>query len=136
MMRNLVGVLGGMGPEATILLQQRLLATVVAYDDADHIPLLIDMNPQVPTPLNSGFSGGLAAARIAYKCLTMPDAPVNEGCFRGLTLFSPEGTVATAQPPAATGLCSSSLPTVLDTRARGLRPAVPIHLLPPRWRFH
>ncbi|SFS41870.1 aspartate racemase [Sulfitobacter marinus] len=49
MMRNLVGVLGGMGPEATILLQERLLATVVAYDDADHIPLLIDMNPQVPS---------------------------------------------------------------------------------------
>jgi aspartate racemase len=36
-----------MGPEATILLQQRLLATVTARDDADHIPLLIDMNPQV-----------------------------------------------------------------------------------------
>ena len=49
MMGNLVGVLGGMGPEATILLQQRLLATVVAHDDADHIPLLIDMNPQVPS---------------------------------------------------------------------------------------
>ncbi|WP_113912814.1 aspartate/glutamate racemase family protein [Roseovarius dicentrarchi] len=49
MSRNLVGVLGGMGPEATILLQQRLLATVSARDDADHIPLLIDMNPQVPS---------------------------------------------------------------------------------------
>lgn len=46
---NLVGVMGGMGPEATILLQQRLLTTVTARDDADHIPLLIDMNPQVPS---------------------------------------------------------------------------------------
>ncbi|PIE14572.1 MAG: aspartate racemase [Rhodobacterales bacterium] len=44
-----VGILGGMGPEATILLQQRLLATVEARDDGDHIPLLIDMNPQVPS---------------------------------------------------------------------------------------
>lgn len=49
MRRNLVGVLGGMGPEATILLQQRLLTTVTARDDADHVPLLIDMNPQVPS---------------------------------------------------------------------------------------
>lgn len=49
MTRNLVGVMGGMGPEATILLQQRLLATVTARDDGDHIPLLIDMNPQVPS---------------------------------------------------------------------------------------
>lgn len=46
---RIAGILGGMGPEATILLQQRILATVQASDDADHIPLLIDMNPQVPS---------------------------------------------------------------------------------------
>ena len=49
MNRPVVGVLGGMGPEATILLQQRVLATVNAQDDAVHLPLLIDMNPQVPS---------------------------------------------------------------------------------------
>lgn len=49
MTRRVVGVLGGMGPEATILLQQRLLKIVDASDDADHLPLLIDMNPQVPS---------------------------------------------------------------------------------------
>jgi len=48
-MTRVVGILGGMGPEATILLQQRLLACVQARDDADHLPLLIDMNPQVPS---------------------------------------------------------------------------------------
>ncbi|WP_138936207.1 aspartate/glutamate racemase family protein [Roseovarius arcticus] len=49
MTRNVVGILGGMGPEATILLQQRVLASVTARDDGDHVPLLIDMNPQVPS---------------------------------------------------------------------------------------
>lgn len=49
MNRRVVGILGGMGPEATILLQQRVLATVQARDDSDHLPLLIDMNPQVPS---------------------------------------------------------------------------------------
>ncbi|CUH51162.1 cysteate racemase [Shimia marina] len=44
-----IGILGGMGPEATILLQRKLLAAVPARDDSDHIPLLIDMNPQVPS---------------------------------------------------------------------------------------
>ena len=44
-----IGILGGMGPEATILMQQRLLNAVPAQDDSDHIPLLIDMNPQVPS---------------------------------------------------------------------------------------
>ena len=44
-----IGVLGGMGPQATVLLQQRLIAAVGAEDDASHLPLLIDMNPQVPS---------------------------------------------------------------------------------------
>jgi len=44
-----VGILGGMGPEATILLQQKIVDAVPARDDADHVPLLVDMNPQVPS---------------------------------------------------------------------------------------
>jgi aspartate racemase len=38
-----------MGPEATILLQRKLMNAVSAQDDSDHIPLLIDMNTQVPS---------------------------------------------------------------------------------------
>ncbi len=44
-----IGILGGMGPEATIALMQRILAGTSAKDDADHVPLLVDMNPQVPS---------------------------------------------------------------------------------------
>lgn len=44
-----VGILGGMGPQATVLLMQRLLDAVAAQDDADHIPLIVDQNPQVPS---------------------------------------------------------------------------------------
>ena len=44
-----VGILGGMGPEATVLIMQKLLAAVQAGDDADHIPLIVDQNPQVPS---------------------------------------------------------------------------------------
>lgn len=52
-----IGILGGMGPEATILLMQRLLAAVDARDDADHIPLLVDMNPQVPSRIRRLIEG-------------------------------------------------------------------------------
>ncbi|MEL7114990.1 MAG: amino acid racemase [Pseudomonadota bacterium] len=48
-MRRPIGILGGMGPEATLLLQKKLIDAVPAQDDKDHIPLLIDMNPQVPS---------------------------------------------------------------------------------------
>ncbi|MFZ5708180.1 MAG: aspartate/glutamate racemase family protein [Pseudomonadota bacterium] len=49
MTRATVGILGGMGPEATILLMQKVVAAVDARDDADHVPLLVDQNPQVPS---------------------------------------------------------------------------------------
>ena len=44
-----VGILGGMGPEATVLLMSRLIDATPAGDDADHLPLLVDQNPQVPS---------------------------------------------------------------------------------------
>lgn len=48
-MMQRVGILGGMGPQATILILQKLLDAVDASDDADHIPLIVDQNPQVPS---------------------------------------------------------------------------------------
>lgn len=52
-----IGILGGMGPEATILLQRKLVEAVPAQDDRDHIPLLIDMNPQVPSRIDHLING-------------------------------------------------------------------------------
>ncbi len=84
-----------------------------------------DMHDQVRGPLNSGYSGGLAAARVAFKCLTQPTAPVNEGCFRPLEIVLPEGKLLNAKPPAALGLWSIPLPTVIDTILKALAPALP-----------
>lgn len=52
-----VGILGGMGPEATILVMQKVLAAVKARDDADHIPLIVDQNPQVPSRIRHLIEG-------------------------------------------------------------------------------
>jgi N-methylhydantoinase B len=84
-----------------------------------------EMNDQVPGPTNSGYSGGLAAARVAFKNLTQPQAPVNEGCFRALELILPEGKILNAKWPAALGLWSIPLPTVIDTILKALAPALP-----------
>lgn len=67
-----IGILGGMGPEATILLQRRLLEVVPVRDDADHIPLLIDMNPQVPSRIahlidGTGIDPGPTLAAMARR---------------------------------------------------------------------
>ncbi len=84
-----------------------------------------EMHPQVNSPLNSGRSGGIAAARVAFKALTSPDLDVNEGCFRSLEVELPEGTILSARPPAALGQWSIALPTVIDTILKALAPAVP-----------
>ena len=39
------------------------------------------MNDQAPGPTNSGYSGGLAAARVAFKCLTQPLCAGQRGLF-------------------------------------------------------
>lgn len=52
-----IGILGGMGPEATILLMQKVVKAVSAHDDADHIPLLVDQNPQVPSRIQRLIEG-------------------------------------------------------------------------------
>lgn len=52
-----VGVLGGMGPEATIYFMQQIVDAVPAKDDADHIPLIVDNNPQVPSRIKAIIEG-------------------------------------------------------------------------------
>ncbi|WP_254683733.1 aspartate/glutamate racemase family protein [Ruegeria sp. AD91A] len=72
MMLRPIGILGGMGPEATILLQRKLVEAVPVRDDRDHIPLLIDMNTQVPSRIahlieGSGEDPGPTLAAMARR---------------------------------------------------------------------
>jgi aspartate racemase len=43
-----VGVLGGMGPEATVDFMIKVIAATPAVNDQQHIPMLIDHNPALP----------------------------------------------------------------------------------------
>ena len=54
---RVVGVLGGMGPQATIALMARVLDLVPARDDADHVPLIVDSNTQVPSRIKAILEG-------------------------------------------------------------------------------
>lgn len=57
-MPSIVGILGGMGPQATILMMSRILAATPVQDDADHIPLLVDNNTRVPSRIAHLIEGG------------------------------------------------------------------------------
>ena len=47
-MKKTVGVLGGMGPEATVDFMAKVIALTDASCDQDHVRMLVDHNPQVP----------------------------------------------------------------------------------------
>jgi N-methylhydantoinase B len=84
-----------------------------------------EMSDQVPGFINCGASGGMAAARVAFKALTSPQREVNEGSFRALHVNLPPGKLLSAKRPAPIGGWSLSLPTVLDTILRALAPVLP-----------
>jgi N-methylhydantoinase B len=65
-----------------------------------------------------------AAAYIAYKALTTPMEPVNEGSFRGLKAIIPEGNIMMAKYPAPMANWSGPLPAVVDTILKALAPAM------------
>lgn len=52
-----IGILGGMGPEATVLLMSRIIARTPAADDRDHVPLFVDNNTQVPSRIAALIEG-------------------------------------------------------------------------------
>jgi N-methylhydantoinase B len=79
-------------------------------------------DPQNKGPYNSRT---LAGARVAYKGLTMPLDPVNEGSFSALQVIIPEGSFMMAKYPAVMSGWSSPIPTVVDTILKALAPAIP-----------
>ena len=94
--------------------------------DGDELTIdFSEIADQVPGFINCGSSGGMAAARVAFKALTSPDREVNEGSFRALKVILPPGKLLSARRPAPIGGWSLSLPTVLDTIFRALAPALP-----------
>lgn len=44
-----LGVIGGMGPEATVELMRRIIARTPADDDADHLHLIVESSPRIPS---------------------------------------------------------------------------------------
>ena len=48
-MRKVVGILGGMGPYATLAFYKKVLDLTPAQEDNEHLHLIIDSNPHIPS---------------------------------------------------------------------------------------
>lgn len=107
-----LGVLGGMGPAATVAFLARVQALTPARGDEDHVRVLMDMNPQVPNrhtqPEAAGRTLGEMAARLrdaGAEVLAMPcnTAHAHAGAIRAAGLPFIDMVVETARVAAAGG---------------------------------
>jgi len=71
MSNKVVGIIGGMGPEATVDLMTKIIRATPAKIDQEHIRLLVDNNPQVPSRVEAimgqGESPGPMMAKMAVN---------------------------------------------------------------------
>ncbi|WGM39035.1 amino acid racemase [Caulobacter sp. NIBR1757] len=64
---KILGVLGGMGPAATLDFLAKLQAATPAARDQDHLRVLMDLNPQVPDRNVEGGAAGPVLAEMAVR---------------------------------------------------------------------
>ncbi len=107
-MSKVLGVLGGMGPAATVDFLTKLQAFTPAQKDQDHIRVIVDINPQVPDrndpfakpgPVLAEMAGALRGAGaevLAIACNTAHAYADLVSRSAGLPLVDMIGTAAKA----------------------------------------
>jgi aspartate racemase len=66
-MSKVLGVLGGMGPAATVAFLARVQALTPARGDEDHVRVVMDMNPQVPNRHSQPEAAGRTLGEMAVR---------------------------------------------------------------------
>lgn len=111
-MSRILGVLGGMGPAATVAFLARVQALTPARGDEDHIRVIADINPQVPNRHNQPEAAGQALGQMAQnlkaagaQVLAMPcnTAHAHAGAIRAAGLPFIDMIAETAKAAGATG---------------------------------
>ena len=101
----------------------KIKVTVTVTDD-EFIVDFTGTDPAVKGPVNLpiGITEGVSA--LAFKGLTTPDTPANDGNFRPLRVIAPEGSLVNAQHPAATFTIWPSI-HIPEIICKALAPAMP-----------
>jgi N-methylhydantoinase B len=76
-------------------------------------------------PLNANRNITESELRLAFKTLTTPKEPANEGHFRPIRVVVPEGSLLNAQRPVPTLLAFVPLELLVDLVRKALAPAIP-----------
>src|SRR5690606_5887745 len=79
------------------------LAAAVTVGEEDIAIDFTGSSPQVPRSVNVTPSYAFAYTAYGLKCLLSPNIPNNDGSFRPIATWAPEGTILNPRYPAASG---------------------------------
>jgi N-methylhydantoinase B len=102
--------------------QPVIIKAIVTIAGSDMSIDLTQCSSERRQPINART---LAAPLIAYKAITMPRDPVNDGAFRALAVRIQEGNYMMARFPAPMASWGRTLPSVVDTILSALAPILP-----------
>ncbi|MGE5542022.1 MAG: hydantoinase B/oxoprolinase family protein, partial [Bacillota bacterium] len=90
--------------------------------------MIIDLDgssSQTKGSTNCGFPQTVSACRVAYKALVNPQAPVNGGNFRALTVKAPPRSIFSAEEPTAVQWYFTPLGLLIDLIIKAVSPVFP-----------
>ncbi len=67
MQEQIIGILGGMGPEATLNCFARIIENTPANRDQEHLHIIIDNNPEVPDRTQAVLEGGASPLPVLVQ---------------------------------------------------------------------
>ena len=85
---GLIGVLGGMGPLATIDFMRKVLIATPAASDQDHVPMVVSSIPQVPDRTAAFRGEGISPLAAPHR---LPAHNAGAAAFRIARTVDPGG---------------------------------------------
>jgi len=118
-------ILDGDGNDDARLDERVCLKMSITVKDEEMILDFTGSGPPCQGPMNVPEPSTISASRLAFKILTTPNLPNNDGFFRPLTIVIPDDSYLKARFPAATALWPTPATLIPDLALKALAPAMP-----------
>ncbi|MEI6170916.1 MAG: hydantoinase B/oxoprolinase family protein [bacterium] len=118
-------ILDGDGNDDAPLDEKLLLKLTITVKDDELTADFTGTGPQNRGPMNTPEPSTISATRYAFKIVTTPHLPCNEGFFRALRIVIPDGSFLKPRFPAACAMWPTPSTTIPDLFLKALAPAIP-----------
>ena len=118
-------ILDGDGNDNAPLDEKVLLRLTITVEDDEMTADFTGTGPQNRGPMNTPEPSTISATRYAFKIVTTPHLPSNEGFFRALQIVIPDGSFLKPRFPAACAMWPTPSTTIPDLFLKALAPAIP-----------